>query len=94
MGILERIVKVHSNPGDLLLDFFAGSGSFGEAAGKNNRHFILIDESEEAIRIMKKRLVRFSPAYLDSASMKKKKQEIRINKNVIYPVCLPSDIDV
>ena len=32
-GILDRIVKVHSRPGDVLLDFFAGSGTFGESAG-------------------------------------------------------------
>ena len=28
LGIVERIVKMHSNPGDLCLDFFAGSGTF------------------------------------------------------------------
>ena len=28
MGILNRIVTIHSNPGDTLMDFFAGSGSF------------------------------------------------------------------
>lgn len=37
MAILERIVRVHSNPGDNLLDFFAGSGTFGAAAIKHNR---------------------------------------------------------
>jgi site-specific DNA-methyltransferase (adenine-specific) len=33
LGILERIVRVHSNPGDTVLDFFAGSGTTGLAAG-------------------------------------------------------------
>ena len=37
LGILERIVKVHSNPGDLVLDFFAGSGTTGEAATRHGR---------------------------------------------------------
>ncbi len=32
LGVVERIVKVHSSPGDRLLDFFAGSGTLGEAA--------------------------------------------------------------
>ena len=32
LGILERIVRVHSNPGDTVLDFFAGSGTTGVAA--------------------------------------------------------------
>ena len=56
LGILERIVRVHSNPGDTVLDFFAGSGTTGEAAARNNRSFILIDRSAEAIAIMQKRL--------------------------------------
>jgi site-specific DNA-methyltransferase (adenine-specific) len=61
LGILERIVKVHSRPGDVLLDFFAGSGSFGEAAAKHGRRFILIDNNPEAIAVMTKRLARFKP---------------------------------
>lgn len=59
LGILERIVKMHSNSGDLCLDFFAGSGTLGEAAAKNNRDFILIDSSSTAIEVMEKRLARF-----------------------------------
>jgi site-specific DNA-methyltransferase (adenine-specific) len=56
LGILERIVRVHSNPGELVLDFFAGSGTTGEAAAKHGRAFCLVDESAEAIRVMEKRL--------------------------------------
>lgn len=61
LPILERIVKVHSNPGDTVLDFFAGSGTTGEAALKNGRNAILIDENPEAIEVMEKRLSRFNP---------------------------------
>jgi site-specific DNA-methyltransferase (adenine-specific) len=56
LGILERIVRVHSNPGDLVLDFFAGSGTAGEAAAKHGRRFLMVDQSAEAIRVMEKRL--------------------------------------
>jgi site-specific DNA-methyltransferase (adenine-specific) len=56
LGILERIVRVHSNPGELVLDFFAGSGTTGEAAARNGRRFCLVDESAEAIAVMEKRL--------------------------------------
>jgi len=56
LGILERIVRVHSRPGDLVLDFFAGSGTTGEAAARNGREFLLVDESAEAVKVMKKRL--------------------------------------
>ncbi len=59
VGILERIVKVHSNPGELVLDFFAGSGTAGEAAAKHGRDFLLVDENAEAIKVMKKRLAKY-----------------------------------
>ena len=55
LGVLERIVKVHSRPGDLLLDFFAGSGSFGEAAARHGRDFLLVDDNPEAIDVMARR---------------------------------------
>jgi len=55
LSILTRIVKVHSNPGDNLLDFFAGSGSFGDAALRNNRQVTLIDQNPQAIAVMEKR---------------------------------------
>jgi site-specific DNA-methyltransferase (adenine-specific) len=56
-GVLDRIVKVHSRPGDLLLDFFAGSGSFGESAIELGRDCILIDSNPEALQVMEKRFV-------------------------------------
>ena len=56
LGILNRIVKVHSSPGDMLLDFFAGSGSFGEAAAQHNRSSILIDNNITAIKSIMDRL--------------------------------------
>ncbi len=56
LGILERIVRVHSNPGDTVLDFFAGSGTTGVAALRNGRSTILIDQSPEACTLMRSRL--------------------------------------
>ena len=56
LGILERIVRVHSNPGDTVLDFFAGSGTTGEAAARNDRSYILIDQNPDACTLMKTRL--------------------------------------
>jgi site-specific DNA-methyltransferase (adenine-specific) len=61
LGILERIVRVHSNPGDLVLDFFAGSGTAGEAAAKNNRAFCMVDQNPEAIAVMQRRLAKYGP---------------------------------
>jgi site-specific DNA-methyltransferase (adenine-specific) len=59
LGVLQRIVKVHSAPGDELLDFFAGSGTLGEAGAELGRSVTLIDENEEALAVMEKRLARF-----------------------------------
>ncbi|MFZ5477043.1 MAG: DNA-methyltransferase [Myxococcota bacterium] len=56
LAIVERIVRVHSNPGDRLLDFFAGSGTLGEAAAKLGRHATLIDIRDDAVAVMRKRL--------------------------------------
>ncbi len=61
LGILERIVRVHSNPGDLVLDFFAGSGTTGLAAARNARRFLLIDQSPEAVALMHRRLAPHHP---------------------------------
>ncbi len=61
LGVLERIVKVHSNPGDLLMDFFAGSGTLGEAAARNGRDFVLIDNNPEAVQVMARRLAFCKP---------------------------------
>ena len=60
LGILERIVCMHSKENDIVLDFFAGSGSIGEACAKHNRQFILIDKNEGAFEIMKMRLGKYN----------------------------------
>lgn len=56
LGILNRIVKVHSSPSDTLMDFFAGSGTLGEAAAINNCSSILIDNNIPAIKTIMNRL--------------------------------------
>jgi site-specific DNA-methyltransferase (adenine-specific) len=55
LGILRRIIAASSNPGDLVLDFFAGSGTTGAAALELGRGFLLVDDNEQAIRVMAKR---------------------------------------
>ena len=56
LAILSRIVRVHTRPGEVVLDFFAGSGTAGEAAARLGRGFILIDSSPEAVDVMVDRL--------------------------------------
>ncbi len=62
LGILRRIVRVHSSPGDRLLDFFAGSGTLGVAAAELDRSFVISDSNPDAIRIMKERLGSVNPS--------------------------------
>ena len=61
LGVLERIVKVHSRKGDLLVDFFAGSGTLGVAAAKHGRDFVLVDHHPQAIAVMRERLSAWDP---------------------------------
>jgi site-specific DNA-methyltransferase (adenine-specific) len=62
LDIIQRIVRVHSNPGDRLLDFFAGSGTLGEAACLEGREFVLVDNNPEAVGVMRKRLAHYGIA--------------------------------
>ncbi|WP_420463862.1 DNA-methyltransferase [Candidatus Palauibacter sp.] len=55
LGILRRIVTASSRPGDIVLDFFAGSGTTGAAAHELGRDFILVDNNPEALEVMAKR---------------------------------------
>jgi len=55
LGILRRIVTASSNPGDLVLDFFAGSGTTGIVAYELNRRFLLVDSNPAAFAVMQRR---------------------------------------
>ena len=46
--LLERIVKMYSNSGDVVLDPFAGSGTTGRACINTGRNYILFDINEKA----------------------------------------------
>jgi site-specific DNA-methyltransferase (adenine-specific) len=67
LGILTRIVRVHTRPGDHVLDFFAGSGSMGEAAANLGRDVTLIDQNEEAIAVMRRRFTNFKVCFVDDS---------------------------
>jgi site-specific DNA-methyltransferase (adenine-specific) len=55
LSIINRIIRASSNPGDVVLDFFAGSGTVGAACLKFGRQFILVDNNPEAIDVMRRR---------------------------------------
>lgn len=63
LAIINRIVRVHSNPGDRLMDFFGGSGTFGESAIRNGRSCVLVDNNPEAMAVMARRLAFACPQW-------------------------------
>ena len=56
LKIIERIVRVHSNENDTVMDCFAGSGTVGKACENIGRNSILMEQNEEAIEIIKNRV--------------------------------------
>jgi len=55
-GIVRRMVQASTRPGDWCLDFFAGSGTLGAVAAQLGRRYVLIDESADAVAVMRRRL--------------------------------------
>ena len=65
VGILRRIIQASSKPGDVVLDFFAGSGTTGFVANELGRRFILADQNPESIQVIKDRLPKGSFQFVD-----------------------------
>lgn len=54
--LIEALIKVSSNPGEILLDPFAGSGTLGEACQKTGRLFIMVEREPKYIRMIEARI--------------------------------------
>jgi len=57
-ALLRQIIEASSNEGDIVLDCFAGSGTTLAAAHAIDRHWIGIDNSPEALRVILQRFAR------------------------------------
>ena len=55
-AVLDRIIQVASNPGDVVLDPFAGSGTTLASAKKLGRKYLGVELSEEYADAVRKRL--------------------------------------
>lgn len=64
-GVLRRVIQASSAPGELILDFFAGSGTAGAVAQKLGRRFVLVDQNPEAVTVMRRRLGANDVQYVD-----------------------------
>ena len=55
LALMKRLVKIGSNPGDIILDPFAGTGTTGHAALAEGRRFFLIDRENKYIEAQRSR---------------------------------------
>jgi DNA modification methylase len=86
-ALLERIILASSNPGDLVADFFCGSGTTPFIAAKHGRNFIACDENFRAIHTTRSRLVEsknvFSIEHNNSIQLPLSTLRKEINVNVV-----------
>jgi site-specific DNA-methyltransferase (adenine-specific) len=61
VALYEYLIKTYTQPGELVLDPFAGSGTTGLAALKTGRHYILGDSSQEYADLARKRIKNADP---------------------------------
>ena len=55
--LIEEIIKIHSNPGDLVLDPFMGSGTTAISAFNTGRHYVGFELDEKYFKILTSRIV-------------------------------------
>ena len=56
LGLIKDLIKKHSNPGDIVLDTFAGTGTTGKACEELDRRYIMIENKKEYFDIIEERL--------------------------------------
>lgn len=54
--LIERIIRAHTEPGDVVIDFFGGTGTTGAVAMKMGRRFVLCEQLDKHLDIMCRRL--------------------------------------
>lgn len=80
VAMLYRILAASSNPGDVILDPFFGTGTTGEAAIRLNRHWIGIEKEPAYIQSARERLEKVQPDQSDDLAEKSVdlRQKIRL----------------
>lgn len=66
--LMERLIKMASNEGDIVLDFFSGSGTTGFSAYRLNRKFILVEQLSDTIEILHTRFAKIPHVYCELAT--------------------------
>tara|TARA_R110000744_G_scaffold36034_3_gene83161 strand:- start:40625 stop:41704 length:1080 start_codon:yes stop_codon:yes gene_type:complete len=65
-SLLHRVLLSTTNPGDLVLDPFFGTGTTGAAAKRLGRHYIGIERDAEYLKVARARLAEIQPASRDA----------------------------
>lgn len=63
VALVERMIKAATEPGEIVADFFAGSGTTAVAAERTRRRWIICDSSEVAVDLAESRLAKFEATY-------------------------------
>ncbi len=79
-ALLYRVILSSSNPGEIVLDPFFGTGTTGAVAKKLHRHWIGIERDPEYVRVAQKRIDATMPASLDHDALttRSKRNETKI----------------
>lgn len=89
-SLLYRVTLSSSNPGDVVLDPFFGSGTTGAVAKRLRRNWIGLEREEKYIRIAKERIDAIQPQTLDPQTF-----DVRSKKNPRpewrFPRCSKTD---
>jgi len=86
VAVLDRIIKASSNPGDIVLDPFNGSGTTVVSAALLGRRYVGIDQSEEYVKFAQKRV-----AHALEASAKNGKDAAIVDTTRESRVLTPTD---
>ena len=77
-ALLDRIILASSNPGDIVLDPFFGTGTTGVVAKKLHRHWIGIEREDRYVKIAHQRIQRTQPGILNEIPDEAKRRQLRI----------------
>ncbi|MEL7481947.1 MAG: site-specific DNA-methyltransferase [Pseudomonadota bacterium] len=75
-ALLKRILLATSNPGDIVLDPFSGTGTTAAVAKMLGRNFVGIEQDPDYARVSRERLARIEPVETDALVIEKSKKAL------------------
>lgn len=88
IDMLKRIIETSSNPGDLVLDCFAGSGTTLVAAEELGRQWIGADIGDEAIQTIERRFL-YGTQPMGDYTKKRVQPQSLFDDEILHPVQMP-----